>query len=382
MSPKYLLLALTALLYLPASFAGHVHARETAPIMPLAHQALLLDIAVAGERVVVAGEHGIILYSDDNGGHWQQAVVPTTRMLTGVHFVDPQKGWAVGHDGLILASDDGGMNWRLQRDGLAAQHQINLEMRETAHRRVEELQQRLATADDASRQQLDVDVDDARIALEDAELTLEEAVFTSPLMDVWFQDANLGWAVGAFSTLVVTRDGGQHWVNSDSALDNPDQFHLNTVTGDGKGRVLVAGEGGVMFRSLDGGQSWESLEPFYDGSWFGAVYDAEHDTLLVFGLRGHLYRSTDFGSTWEPAGADNSNTLAGGNSSAEGGIVLAGGDGTVLLSADGGQTFTKNSLQDHLNLSSGLRRNGTLILVGQGGVKSGEKSGGDGTDHE
>jgi len=375
MSPKYPLLAFMAILYLLASSAGHVHARETAPIMPLAHQALLLDIAAAGERVVVAGEHGIILYSDDNGGHWQQAVVPTSRMLTGIHFVDRQRGWAVGHDGLILASDDGGENWRIQRDGLVIQHQTNLEIRESAHRHVEELQQRLATADDASKEQLEVDLDDARIDLEDADLTLEEPVFTSPLMDVWFQDANLGWAVGAFATLVVTRDGGQHWVNSDRVLDNPDQFHLNTVTGDGKGRVFVAGEGGVMFRSLDSGQSWESLEPFYDGSWFGAVYDTQHDALLVFGLRGHLYRSTNFGSTWEPVAADNSNTLAGGNASAEGGIVLAGGDGTVLLSADGGQTFRKNSLQDHLTLSSGLSRNGNLILVGQGGVKSGVKSG-------
>jgi photosystem II stability/assembly factor-like uncharacterized protein len=366
------------MLCLLASLAGYVHARETAPIMPLAHRALLLDIVAAGERVVVAGEHGIILYSDDDGGHWQQAVVPTSRMLTGIHFVDRQRGWAVGHDGLILASDDGGENWRIQRDGLVIQHQTNLETREAAHRHLEELQQRLATADDAGKEQLEEALDDARFTLEDADVTLEEPVFTSPLMDVWFQHANLGWAVGAFATLVVTRDGGQHWVNSDSVLDNPDQFHLNTVTGDGRGRVFVAGEGGVMFRSLDGGQSWESLEPFYDGSWFGAVYDAQHDALLVFGLRGHLYRSTDFGSTWEPVASGNSNTLAGGSWSAEGGIVLAGGDGTVLLSSDGGQTFSKNSLQDHLSLSSGLGHNSKLILVGQGGVKSGA----DGVDHE
>lgn len=382
MSPKFPVLALVAMLSLLSSLAGYAQAREGAPIMPLAHKALLLDIAAAGERVVVAGEHGIILYSDDDGDHWQQAVVPTYHMLTGIHFVDRKKGWAVGHDGLILASDDGGENWRIQRDGLAIQHQTNLETREAAHRRVEELQQRLATADEASKEQLEVDLDDARIELEDADVTLDEPVFTSPLMDVWFQDANVGWAVGAFNTLVVTRDGGQHWVNSDSVLDNPDQLHLNTVTGDGNGRVFVAGEGGIMFRSLDGGLSWESLEPFYDGSWFGAVYDTLHDTLLVFGLRGHLYRSTDFGGTWEPTGADNSNTLAGGNASVEGGIVLAGADGTVLLSADGGKTFRRNSLQDHLNLSSGLSRNGKLILVGQGGVKSGEKSGADATDHE
>jgi photosystem II stability/assembly factor-like uncharacterized protein len=243
---------------------------------------------------------------------------------------------------------------------------------------VEELEQRLATADEETKVQLEIDLEDARIDLEDADLTLEEAVFTSPFMDVWFQDANRGWAVGAFGTLVTTENGGQHWVNEDGRLDNPDQFHLNTVTGDGKGRMFVAGEGGVMFRSPDSGQSWESLEPFYDGSWFGAVYDAQHNALLVFGLRGHLYRSTDFGTTWVPVNADNSNTLAGGNATAAGGIVLAGGDGTVLASTDGGQTFQKKVMKDRLSLSSGIGRDGSLIVVGQGGVKTGK----DGLDHE
>jgi len=376
--PRYQFATFLMMLSLLSASIGQVQAQETAPIMPLATKALLLDISLADERLVAAGEHGIVLYSDDNGNHWQQAAVPTTRMLTSIHFVDGRHGWAVGHDGLILVSNDGGENWRIQRDGLALQHQTNLELRETAHRQVEALEQRLATADEAAKAQLETDLEDARIDLDDADLTLEEAVFTSPFMDVWFQDTNRGWAVGAFGALVTTEDGGQHWVNQDSKLDNPDEFHLNTVTGDGKGRVFVAGEGGVMFRSPDGGQSWESLEPFYDGSWFGAVYDAQHDALLVFGLRGHLYRSTDFGITWEPVKADNSNTLAGGNASAEGGIVLAGGDGTVLLSTDGGKTFQKTVMQDRLSLSSGIGRDGSLIVVGQGGVKTGK----DGLDHE
>jgi len=373
--PSAVLLGTMSLL---AGLAWHLHAQEYAPIVPLASKSLLLDIAPAGKRLVVAGEHGVVLYSDDNGGHWQQAAVPTTRMLTATHFVDGRHGWAVGHDGLILVSNDGGENWRIQRDGLALQHQTNLELRETAYRQVEELEQRLATADEAAKVQLEVDLEDARVDLEDADLTLAEAVFTSPFMDVWFQDANRGWAVGAFGTLVATEDGGQHWVTQDSRLDNPDEFHLNTVTGDGKGRVFVAGEGGVMFRSPDSGKNWESLEPFYDGSWFGAVYDAQHDALLVFGLRGNLYRSTDFGATWDPVDADNSNTLAGGNASAAGGIVLAGGDGTVLLSTDGGQTFQKNTMKDRLSLSSGIGHDGSLIVVGQGGIKTGK----DGLDHE
>ena len=361
-----IVMATTCLLYLAAAQADPT---RHAPVMPLAPKSLLLDITEAGHRLVVAGERGHILYSDDDGQSWQQALVPTTRMLTSVYFVDGQRGWAVGHDGLILVSDDSGENWRIQRDGLAVQHQTNLELREAAHRQIEQLEQQLEAADPDTRALLEGDLEEARMDLEDAELALQEPVFTNPLMDVWFQDASRGWAVGAFGTLVTTGDGGQHWGNHEEVLDNPDEFHLNAITGDGKGRVFIAGEGGAMFRSLDAGRSWESLEPFYEGSWFGTVYNARNDTLFVFGLRGNLYRSTDFGTSWKPVFNDNTSTLAGGSTGNGNDILLVGGVGTVLYSVDGGQSFQHTMVDDRLGLSSGLARDGKLILVGQGGIK-------------
>jgi photosystem II stability/assembly factor-like uncharacterized protein len=369
MSPKNQVAAVLATLPLFIALWGYAEAQQYAPVMPLAARSTLLDICAAGDRVVVAGEYGNVLFSDDNGDNWRQAAVPTTQMLTAVFFIDALHGWTVGHDGLILASDDGGEHWRLQRDGLAAQHQLNLEVRDAARRDVAELEQRLATADGHARADLESELEDARLSLEDADLTLAEPVFTAPLLDVWFQDSARGWAVGAFGTFLATADGGQHWVSAQTQLANPEECHLNAITGDGKGRVFIAGECGVMYRSVDSGGTWESLQPFYEGSWFGSVYDAQHDALLVFGLRGNLFRSTDFGGTWEPANHDNTNTLAGGTASAQGDIVLAGAGGTVLQSSDGGQSFTPHVIKDRLGLSSGLRHGGRLLLVGQGGVR-------------
>ena len=360
--------ALLAALLLPGGLAVHA-ATEYAPIMPLARQSLLLDIAPAGERIITVGERGHVLYSDDSGDNWTQALVPTTQMLTGVYFTDKHRGWAVGHDGLILVSDDGGENWRVQRDGIAAQNQANLVAREQAHQLIEELETALQTADEDSRAELELQLEDAIMDLEDADLALEEAVFTSPLMDVWFQDARRGWAVGAFGALLATVDGGKTWQDQAQQIHNPDEFHLNSITGDGQGRVFIAGEGGIMFRSLDGGDNWETLEPFYEGSWFGLVYSPRHDALLVFGLRGNLYRSTDFGESWEPVTDDNRATLAGGNAASDGRIALVGSVGTILTSDDGGQSFKRNLLEDRLGLSSAFYSGGRLVLIGQGGVK-------------
>ena len=360
--------AVLYLLLLTTSAAAEAES-SFAPVMPLASRSLLLDIATAGDRLVAVGERGHIVYSLDDGQSWHQARVPTTQMLTGVYFVDAQHGWAVGHDGLILASDDSGETWRIQRDGLVVQNQINRELREQAYRAKEKLQQRLAESSDAQRAQIEAELAEALLDLEDADLALQEPVFTSPLLDVWFADTERGWAVGAFGSLVATRDGGQRWLNSQAVLDNPEELHLNAITGDEAGRIFIAGESGVMFRSLDYGDSWESVSPFYEGSWFGTIYSHRSDQLFVFGLRGNLFHSADFGTSWEPVVTDNQITLAGGTASSDGHIVLAGGVGVILTSSDGGQSFQSGLLEDGLGLSSGLQRNGRLILVGQGGAK-------------
>ncbi|MEH6635945.1 MAG: YCF48-related protein [Halioglobus sp.] len=345
------------------------NATQYAPLMPLASRSLLLDITGAGDRIVVVGERGHILYSDDNGSSWLQARVPTTQMLTGVFFIDQQRGWAVGHDGLILVSDDGAVSWRIQRDGIAAQHQANLEKREQVHRQIGNLKLAIASAGAEGLPQLETQLEELVMDLEDADLALEEDVFTSPLMAVWFQDHNRGWAVGAFGAVVVTTDGGNHWAARQDLLDNPDEFHLNTITGDGAGRVFIAGEGGVMYRSMDNGQSWGSIDSVYEGSWFGAIFSEKQQTLLVFGLRGNLFRSTNFGDTWEPIANNTHITLAGGTVAANGDIALAGGAGTLMLSKDGGASFQSSVVPDRLGLSSAMVSNGRLIVIGQGGTR-------------
>jgi photosystem II stability/assembly factor-like uncharacterized protein len=367
-----LVIAVSAIVIALMSTAGArvaIAATYYAPEMPLAPRSLLLDLSAAGERILVAGEYGHILYSDDRGENWQQSRVPTTQMLTGIHFVDDKKGWAVGHDGLILVSDDGGANWRVQRDGLAAQQQTNLEQRELAYSEVGRLETALAEATGDERAELELQLEDAQLDLEDADLALEEGVFTSPLMDVWFLNEDRGWAVGAFGAFLETRNGGQTWINADRQIGNPDEFHLNAITGDSRGRVFIAGEGGIMFRSLDGGENWETLEPFYEGSWFGTLYSAHKDSLLIYGLRGNLYRSGDFGESWEPVASDNNATLAGGDADAAGRVVLVGSVGTLLVSEDGGESFRVTRLEDRLSLVTALFAGDRLVLAGQGGIK-------------
>ena len=66
---------------------------------------------MAGSRLVVVGERGHVLLSDDNGASWAQASVPVRVLLTAVHMRGERTGWAVGHDATILRTRDDGETW-------------------------------------------------------------------------------------------------------------------------------------------------------------------------------------------------------------------------------------------------------------------------------
>ena len=42
-----------------------------------------------------------------------------------------------------------------------------------------------------------------------------------PLMDVWFKNANTGFAIGAYGTFLRTDDGGKTWQMLEDVLDRP-----------------------------------------------------------------------------------------------------------------------------------------------------------------
>lgn len=291
-----------------------------------ASRSLLLDVTHAGNRMVVVGDRGHILYSDDQGKTWTQAKVPTRQLLTAVYFVDDKHGWAVGHDAQILASSDGGATWTKQFEDLKRE---------------------------------------------------------APLLDVWFKDLNTGIAVGAYGALLETTDGGQHWEDIGDRMDNEDQYHLNGITYVKDAGLFIVGEMGSMFRSADEGQTWEKLEGPYQGSLFGAVGTSQANTLLAYGLRGNLFRSTDFGSNWEPIALQGERgplefSIANASLMPDNSIVLVGNGGSVMRSTDDGETFTVSNRPDRLSLAGVTEDNkGNLILVGQGGVRVTSPTGAD-----
>ena len=291
-------------------FTSVISYSEMATPSKLAVHSLLLDATQKGELMVVVGERGHILYSEDQGHNWLQAQVSSRVLLTGIHLHDNKLGWAVGHDATILRTKDGAKTWQV----------VYSDVKEQA-----------------------------------------------PLLDVWFKDGQNGFAVGAYGLFLFTKDGGETWQRR--WISDVDDFHLNHITSANDGTLFIAAEAGVVYRSENGGETWLSLPSPYHGSFFGSLI-TENQSLFLFGLRGHLFSSGDNGNGWTKIETGTTAMLTTAIKSKSGHCYIGGLGGVLLIdSSCDGLNMEQRQLPSRSGISSILEGDDGLILVGESGVK-------------
>lgn len=278
-----------------------------------AERSMILDATRAGSRLVAVGERGVVLLSDDEGAHWRQAgKVPVDATLTAVSFADARQGWAVGHLGVILHSADGGETWSVQRI---------------------------------------------------------DPVEDRPLFAVAFTDADNGVAVGLWSLMLRTRDGGRTWEEAELPPppgDTRADANLMSVFGDAQGRLFIAGERGLVLRSLDGGASWSYHPTGYRGTFWSGTALAD-GTLIVGGLRGSIYRSTDGGEHWQRVDTGSQSSVTD-LVAFDGRVHAVGLDGVSLDSRDGGASFAVARRADRLSLTAAVATAAGVVSFSRAGL--------------
>jgi photosystem II stability/assembly factor-like uncharacterized protein len=333
-----------------------------------ASKGMLLAVARAADRIVAAGERGIIIYSDDQGASWKQASVPVSVTLTSLRFVSPALGWAAGHDGVILRTDDGGNTWRKQFDGNSA----NSLMLASLEARVIEAKKVLQGSPENARATAESMLEAMQNALEDAKASTAFGP-SMPILGLWFKNKDEGLAVGAFGQFFHTRDGGKSWDSWGTRLANPDSLHLNTIEQLANGDLMVAGEAGKLRRSRDAGESWETLDTGYQGHLYGSLALANGHTLLAFGFAGRIFRSSDDGRSWTPLPKLTNKPIVAGLMLANSTVLLVASDGRQLISRDQGQTFVLSPSPSGRPVAAVLGHalpKAGLLLVGVGGARS------------
>ena len=343
-------------------FATTAPLHTPAKLSDKAASSLLLDIVNTGSRLVAVGERGHIVFSEDNGKSWKQAVVPTNFTLTAVCFPTETMGWAVGHDGIVLHSNDGGKNWVKQLDGTSGMT-LNLTH---AKDLVAAKKNELAQAGDTLKEELALELEDLEFVRDDFQYAIDENGCCEPLMDLWFKNDREGFVIGAYGQIYFTKDGGNTWIPWWDRIDNPDRLHFNAIT-QAKGALFMAGEAGTLYRSPDDGQTWETLSGPYDGSYFGIIANPEASYVFAFGLGGNVAYSDTLGSTWKHIKTKAGAALSGADVKSDGSVILVSYSG-VILSCPG--KSTDFSIQKVLNGWTGVTHldDGHLVLVGTRGV--------------
>jgi photosystem II stability/assembly factor-like uncharacterized protein len=310
-------------------------------------QDLLEAVALAGNRLVAVGEHGIIIYSDDNGQSWRQAAVPVDVTFTTVAFATPQDGWVGGGLGVILHTTDGGVTWKLQITGV----QVN---------------QLILAATDQFATSHPTDPNVPR-ALRRANF-FTQAGADKPFLSVLAFDADNAQMFGAYRMCIKTKDAGASW--QDCSLDIPDPISHNLYDAMQSGSsIYVAGESGSVFRSDDQGQTFSALTVPADDTLLGILVTPAH-ALLAYGVAGGLYRSTDHGQTWTAETIGSQSNLTAGIILKSGTILLLSVTGTVHVSSDDGVSFRALPTSEGMALFGAVQaQNGDVLLVGSGGVR-------------
>lgn len=308
-------------------------------------QVYLDSIARAGDRLVAVGEHGVIIYSDDNAATWRQASVPVDVTLTSVAFSSAKDGWAVGNFGAVLHTTNAGASWELQLDGVRA-NQLTLAAAQQAT-------SSRSTAIGAPN------------ALRRAGIFIAQGP-NKPFLAVLPLNADQVIAIGADRMAMRSDDGGATWRDTSLAFGDPFSHNLYAATRTASG-IYVVGETGHVFRSTDRGGSFPAVATPAASTLFGVL--AAGGRIIAYGVAGAIFRSDDGAKTWARIAAATTENLVGGIVLASGHIVLAAEGGTLLVSRDGGATFQPARLQLPMALFDITEAaDGGMIAVGSRGA--------------
>jgi photosystem II stability/assembly factor-like uncharacterized protein len=274
--------------------------------------------ATVADRVVVAGEQGIIFYSDNGGGNWHQAAVPVSSTITSIAFATPRTGWAAGGLGVILKTEDGGATWTKQLDGVAA---IQL----------------MIAATKALVASKPPDDPMAMHAQRRCNILTQEGP-GKPFLTILPISEDEVIVFGAFRMAVRTTDGGKTWTDWSFHIDEPVAYNIYDAVAIGPNYYLAV-ETGLVFCSTDQGQTFTNLANPAPGTLFG-ICDSGGGNMLTYGVAGEIFVSSDQGNSWNASSLQLTANLNTAIVLSSGALLLGDAGGGLHISSDHGRSFS------------------------------------------
>jgi photosystem II stability/assembly factor-like uncharacterized protein len=190
----------------------------------------------------------------------------------------------------------------------------------------------------------------------------------APLLTaVEFVDARTGWAVGHDSVILATTDAGENWVQQFAAP--AEQRPLLDVLFIDKDRGYAIGAYGLFLETADGGRSWNPRKVIEDDKHLNAFIRLPEGGLLILGEAGTILVSHDSGKTWSLTPSPYKGSLFGGLVAADGAVIAFGMRGRIFRSTDGAKTWKAVDNTSVATLFGGTKLpDGSLVIAGAGGT--------------
>jgi len=191
---------------------------------------------LSSNELFAVGDKGLIVHSLDTGKSWSQYMTGTKLTLNGIDFYDQRNGFVVGDSGIVLCTNDKGNSWK-------------------------------------------------RIT----EFTRDN------LTDVKFINPSFGFIICPKGYIYKTTNAGLNWVKD--SLTN-EQIAMNTICKISQSKVLVAGDSGRIFVSINAGKSWLNKTTKDKLAIYTADFYDENNG-IVAGADKTILKTQDGGLNWE-----------------------------------------------------------------------------------
>jgi len=284
------------------------------------------------------GQYGTLLRTTNGGLVWEATQFDTiSGDIYGVAFEDGQNGWAVGEIGTVVRTTDGGRSWKRWTSRTD-------EILRSAFSRSPSLEGNernlwlLAVGDAGTVVRIWEDSDFVGQSL--------DTIDTNDLWAVTFVDST-GWAVGENGAIWHTTDDGVTWSEQTSHVSETltDVVFTDALTG------LIVGSGGTILSTSNGGETWAVDTSTTWHNLFGICHAGQAEAWAVGSLT--ILHSTNGGSSWsaEPSGTAPYTTLQDITFLNEDLGWAVGNAGTILKTADGGDTWEYQKRESVYNLA-------------------------------
>ena len=304
------------------------------------------------DRGWVVGSNGTLLITEDGGAKWRRQALPERQQneaLNDVWFFNADRGLLLGEYGMF--NRKGGIDWSERIFLLRSRDRgANWEACALARLPVQQAieQTREQATGQTTRQSENVS---GRNPSDGTDVLKPGQRPSDPiLLRMAFAKDQVGWAVGEAGTIQHTNDGGATW-----KMQEPSTRKLlyDVAVVDNK-QAWAVGAGGTVLRTVDGGQNWKEQSSGVSQT-LRAVHFVDAKRGWAVGTKGTIITTMNGGARWQPQTSDVAlnlndvffvNAKEGKN---EGWI--AGDRGLLLYTTDGGATWKNVELNTHANLA-------------------------------